>query len=258
MQNFVKIFVVPLLKNRKWTRVCEIGASFGGSTDLLAAIPNVSLTVVDPCLDCSLDQKYISNRQITLKRGISLEVLPTLDEPYDCIIIDGDHNWYTVYHELKVISERNLLKRGGIIFFHDIGWPWGRRDMYYQPELIPPEYRQKMDKKGIVPGKSELSDSGGLLLGVPRATHEGGSRNGVLTAIEDFLREHSAEYDFLQIPDEFGLGIMHRHKSFIDDLPFLAVEGKVLAYNTCTWPKRFTRNHFPSAFSTVRSMLKRA
>jgi hypothetical protein len=258
MQNFVKLFVVPLLKNQREARVCEIGASFGESTDLLATIPNISLTVIDPCLDCSLHEKYVANKQVTVKKGTSLEMLPTLDEPYDCIIIDGDHNWYTVYHELKAISARNLLKRGGTIFFHDTEWPWGRRDMYYQPELIPVEYRQKLDNKGVVWGQSGLADAGGIFSGFQKADHEGGSRNGVLTAIEDFLREQGADYDFLQVHGLFGLGIMHRQKGFIDDFPFLALESKAMAYNTFIWPKRFAKTHFHSTLSTARSMLKRA
>jgi hypothetical protein len=30
-----------------------------------------------------------------------------------------------------------------MIFFHDVGRPYGRRDMYYQPETVPPEFRQE-------------------------------------------------------------------------------------------------------------------
>jgi hypothetical protein len=243
MQNYMKAFIVPFLKKRRSPRVCEIGASFGGSTDLLASIPNVSLTVIDPCLDCSLEEKYALNKHITVKRGISLEVLPVLDETYDCIIIDGDHNWYTVYHELKVISDRNLLNPGGIIFFHDTGWPWGRRDMYYQPELIPHEYRQDIEKKGLVWGQSSLVDSGGSFLGVSKATHEGGSRNGVLAAIEDFVREQKGEYDFLDVRVGQGLGIMYHHKSFAHDTPFLVVTAKALTLNALRWPIRLTKTY---------------
>ena len=56
---------------------------------------------------------------------------PKIKTTFDCIIIDGDHNWYTVFNELTIIEKRNLLKEGGTIFFHDIAWPYGRRDMYY-------------------------------------------------------------------------------------------------------------------------------
>jgi predicted O-methyltransferase YrrM len=257
MQHFAKSFVAPLLSKRRWTRVCEIGASLGGSTELLAAIPSIALTVIDPCLDCDLNEKFASNPHVTVKKGISLEVLPDLRDAFDCILIDGDHNWYTVYYELKVISECNLLKQGGIVFFHDVEWPYGRRDMYYQPEMIPPEHRHDCAKKGILRGQSELSDRSEVNSVVWNATHEGGAHNGVLTAIEDFLHEHKGEYGFFQVREEFGLGIMYPRRSFIDDLRFLTVQCKVVACNVFTSAKRFTQAYFPSAFSLAKSLLSR-
>lgn len=94
-------------------------------------LPTIAVTVIDSCLDCDLNERFASNSHVTVKKGISLEVLPELHDTFDCILIDGDHNWYTVYHELKMIYDRELLKRGGIVFLHDVEWPWGRRDMYY-------------------------------------------------------------------------------------------------------------------------------
>jgi hypothetical protein len=257
MQDFVKSFVVPLLARRKWTSVCEIGASLGGSTELLAVLPSVSLTIVDPCLDCDLSEKFAGNPRVTVKKGISLEVLPELSDAFDCILIDGDHNWYTVYHELRVISDRDLLKLGGFVFFHDVDWPYGRRDMYYQPETIPQEYRHGCARKGMVAGQSELSDRSKFNSGLWNATHEGGARNGVLTAIEDFLGEHKDEYKFFRVREQFGLGIMYRRKDSADDFRFLTVECKGLAHGVFAWPKRFTKAHFPSVFYLAKSLLGR-
>lgn len=221
--------------------MCEIGASRGHSTELLAMLPTIAVTVIDPCLDCDLNERFASNSHVTVKKGISLEVLPKLHDPFDCILIDGDHNWYTVYHELKMIYDRELLKRGGIVFLHDVEWPWGRRDMYFQPEMIPSEHLHSWEQKGIVQGQSELSDRGGFWPEYRKATSEGGARNGVLTAIEDFLREHKDEYDFFRVGGEFGLGIMYRRENSTEDLKFLTVKRKGLAYNVFTWPKRFTK-----------------
>ena len=258
MENFAKSFVVPLLAKRRWTRVCEIGARLGGITELLAMFPSIALTVIDPCLDCDLKEKFAGNPHVTVKKGISLKVLPELHNAFDCILIDGDHNWYTVYHELKVISDRDLLKRGGIVFLHDVEWPWGRRDMYYQPEMIPSEYRHSWEQKGVVRGRRELTDRGGFCPAYCKATCEGGARNGVLTAIEDFLREHKDEYKFFRVRGDFGLGIMYHRKNFREDLKFLTVECQGVAYNVFTWPKRFTKVHFPSAFSLAKSLFGRA
>jgi len=257
MQDFVKSFVIPVLAKRKWSRVCEIGASLGGATQLLAEFPSIALLVIDPCLDCDLSEKF-ADTHVTVKKGISLKVLPALRDVFDCILIDGDHNWYTVYHELTVISDRDLLKRGGIIFFHDIEWPYGRRDMYYQPEIIPQEHRHNCAQKGIVWGQSELSERGGFNSGFWNATHEGGTHNGVLTAIEDFLREHKGEYEFFRVRADSGLGIMYRRNNFTDDLKFWTVKCKGITYNVSTWPRRFTKDHFPSVVSLAKSLFMRA
>lgn len=252
MDTFVKKFIVPLLRDWKATRVCEIGASFGKSTVLLAALPSVSVTVIDPCLDCDLEKKFADTPQVTVRRDISLAVLPHLKDQFDSILIDGDHNWYTVYHELKVIADRDLLRPGGFIFLHDVDWPWGRRDMYYQPEMIPAEFRQPLDMRGVVQGKSELSARGGFSRGVAKAPHEGGARNGVLTAIEDFMREHPDEYGFCQLFGDDGLGILYRRRNAAEDSRFLGVEHDGAAWNRRTLPKRVAETLYHRAGRQVR------
>jgi hypothetical protein len=83
-------------------------------------------------------------------KGLSLDELVRQTTPFDCILIDGDHNWYTVYHELKMIEQKHLLSPGGAILLHDVIWPYARRDMYYQPEKIPAEFRHPHAKRGIL------------------------------------------------------------------------------------------------------------
>ncbi len=39
MQRFVKTFIVPLLGGKRWRSVCEIGASLGDGTGIMASIP---------------------------------------------------------------------------------------------------------------------------------------------------------------------------------------------------------------------------
>jgi len=259
MREFVESFVVPLLTGRKSACVCEIGASSGASTSLLASLPNVTVTVVDPCLDCDLKKKYAGSPQVTVKRGISLEVLPSLQDSFDCILVDGDHNWYTVYHELKLISERHLLQPGGLIFFHDVEWPYGRRDMYYQPEMIPRTHRHSYDQKGIVRGQSELSDRSGFNSALCNAAHEGGAHNGVLTAIEDFLHDRrvNRDYRLYCVREGYGLGVMQRSGKLKDDLIFLSLQCKGTSYHIAHWSKRFIKLHFPRAFSMAKSLLGR-
>jgi hypothetical protein len=226
MQRFVKTFIVPLMKSRKWNKACEVGSCRGEGADLLCVVPDVQITVIDPCLDCDLEEKFAANSHFHMKKGLSVEVLPKLSESFDCILIDGDHNWYTVYNELRVIFEKNLLRRGGVIFFHDVEWPWGRRDMYYQPETIPSEYLHKWEQRGIVRGQSELSSECDTFASYRKAPYEGGVRNGVLTAIEDFFREHRNELRFFHVSVGKGLGMMQYRGGFRDDLSFMALASK--------------------------------
>jgi len=154
-----------------------------------------------------------------------------------------------------MISDLELLKPGGMVFLHDVEWPWGRRDMYYQPDMIPPAHRHAWEQKGVVRGRRELVENGGYLPAFRKATREGGARNGVLTAIEDFLREHRGEYDFFRVRGKFGLGILYRRESSTRDFKFLSLECKAVAYNAVTWPKRLIKVRFPSAISLAKSLL---
>jgi hypothetical protein len=258
MQEFVVSFALPLLRKRKGASVCEIGSRFGGSANLLATLQDGAVTIIDPCLDCDLSEEFKGNPRVTVKKDISLSVLPHMNDPFDLILIDGDHNWYTVYNELKLISERKLLKPRGMIFLHDVEWPWGRRDLYYQPETIPAEYRHEWQQKGIARGKKELLDAGGLFPSYCKATREGGPRNGVLTAIDDFLEEHKGRYAFFRVTDGVGLGIIYRKVSFKDDFEFLPLQVKGIFHNVINWPKVFVRNRFPGLFSSAKSFLRKA
>jgi len=210
MRYFARTVVLPFIKDSHYKNICEIGALAGGHTDQLISDKNVSLTVIDPGTFHDLSEKFKDHAQIRMCKGLSLDELVRQTTPFDCILIDGDHNWYTVYHELKMIEQKHLLSPGGAILLHDVIWPYARRDMYYQPEQIPAEFRHPHAKRGILYGKSELSDHGGFNVDFDNANHEGGPRNGVLTAIEDFLKEHGSDYYFFMIEKEYGLGFLIR------------------------------------------------
>jgi hypothetical protein len=89
---------------------------------------------------------------------------------------------------------------------HDVCWPHARRDSYYAPETIPEEDRQPTASGGhVFPGVAELNE-GGLPFRWP-ALREGGPRNGVLTALEDFLVGRD-DLRFALVPSFFGLGVI--------------------------------------------------
>lgn len=202
----------------------------GEATELLCGLKDLKITTIDPCLDADLVTKFANSTQIEVKKGLSLEVLPHLNEEFDCILIDGDHNWYTVYNELTVISRKRLLRKGGVIFLHDVSFPWGRRDLYYQPETIPERYRHEIGYQAIVEGSRELSGDVGPFAGCAKAMFEGGERNGVLTAIQDFLKENGGEYRFFRAKVGSGLGIILYRGGLRDNLSYLILACKGLIY----------------------------
>lgn len=216
MSEFTDI-IVPALAAAKARRIVEIGAEFGGMSQILADYAQDrggELTSIDPSPKPEFLGWAASHPAVRHVAEPSLEALPAQGD-VDAWIIDGDHNWYTVYHELQAIDA--CCRRDGkpmLAFLHDVAWPSGRRDMYYAPDRIPAEYRHPHSfAAGTFPGLSPLVAGRGFR-GAGHfawATHEGGPRNGVLTAIEDFTAEALAdgrEFFFAEVPAVFGLGVL--------------------------------------------------
>ncbi|GLR93370.1 MULTISPECIES: class I SAM-dependent methyltransferase [Bradyrhizobium] len=197
--------------------VVEIGSEYGGMSSFLAEHCRVRggrLTTIDP----SPKREFLAwlklGPDIRHLAKTSLKAFADIDEA-DAWVVDGDHNWYTVYNELGHIDA--ISRRAGkplLVFVHDIGWPCGRRDFYYAPERIPPEYRHAYSfDAGAIPGQAALVEGRGFR-GMGQfafAEISGGARNGVMTAIDDFLADAlrgGRELGFAEIPAVFGLGVI--------------------------------------------------
>jgi hypothetical protein len=92
-----------------------------------------------------------------------------------------------------------------LLLFHDVCWPHARRDDYFAPEALPEESRQPLvgEGAGISPDNPGVDPRG---LPFPRsAVREGGPRNGVLTAIEDFVATRPG-LRLAVVPAFFGFG----------------------------------------------------
>jgi hypothetical protein len=135
-----------------------------------------------------------------------------LIDGFDVVLIDGDHNWYTVFNELRLIEERckELSRPFPFVMLHDIGWPYGRRDLYYDPGTIPKEHRQLYERKGMHPKSTGLLAQAGLNRQLHNALSEGEPRSGVLTAVEDFMVETELQFELLKIPGLNGFGLLFR------------------------------------------------
>ncbi len=188
--------------------VLEVGAYAGDLTRVLvdwAQRNGASVQAVDPAPQPGLVELAERHSELELIRRTSLEALPELAA--DAIVIDGDHNYYTVSQELRLIAERSGDGPLPLLFFHDVCWPHGRRDDYFEIDLVPPAYRQLPlvgDGRGIAPEDPGTRDDG---LPYPRsAAHEGGERNGVLTAVRDFVNAHDG-VRLAVVPAFFGFGV---------------------------------------------------
>jgi len=105
----------------------------------------------------------------------------------------------------------------GVMLLHDVGFPWGRRDCYYAPERIPEPARHPHSfALGVTLGSKELIVGGFRSEGAYAcALREGGEKNGVLTAIQDFTKDHP-EYRYRSVDAVFGLGALTHSGSAAD------------------------------------------
>ena len=206
----VQEVLIPCLRASGVRSVAEVGAYAGDLTGLLldwAQGAGGHVVAIDPTPEPQLVELSERRSELELVCETSHDALRHLALP-DAVIIDGDHNYYTVSEELRLIDERAPGADIPLLMFHDVGWPHARRDTYFAPERIPDEHRQPMVQRGgVFPGDPGIVDGG--LTFYWAAEREGGPGNGVLTAIEDFL-ERRNDLRLATLPMFFGFGIVWR------------------------------------------------
>lgn len=207
MVNLAEV-LIPCLDAAGARSVVEVGAYAGDLTRALvewAETADGHVWAIDPSPHERLVRLAESQSRLELVREPSLEALGHVPMP-DALVIDGDHNYYTVSEELRIVFERTSADRLPLLLFHDVCWPHARRDDYFAPDQIPAEWRHP------------IVDGGGLFPGVPgtrpgglpyrsAAAREGGARNGVLTAVEDFTAAHEG-LRLAVVSAFFGLGVV--------------------------------------------------
>ena len=156
VHRFWTSVVEPLLSALRPETIVEVGATAGATagthTQLLvrwAEEHGAVLHVINPSQP-AFDVEQMKRDHpdaFVMHRAPSLNALPAITNP-GAVLIDGDHNWYTVFHELQVLDQN--CEQWPVTLHHDVGWPYGRRDMYYAPSTIPVEYRQPFRRSGIV------------------------------------------------------------------------------------------------------------
>ncbi len=211
MHPFWPDVIEPLLDLAEATVIAEVGVEQGRTTGLLlerAARRGGTIHAIDPAPRFDTGRAEVEHgARFQMHRARSHEVLGRI-AGLDAVLLDGDHNWFTVHRELELIAGRADADGAPLplVIAHDVGWPYGRRDMYYDPESIPLEHRHDCARAAVLPGRSALGEPG-INGGLWNATAEGGARNGVLTAVEDFLATRSG-CEFAFVPGWHGLGVL--------------------------------------------------
>jgi cephalosporin hydroxylase/predicted O-methyltransferase YrrM len=228
MFPFWQDVVAPILEAAAARRIVEVGALRGENTELMLdrLDPAAELHVVDPLpeFDPALHEAKFPGRYV-FHRDLSVNVLGALP-PMDAALLDGDHNWYTVLTELRLLAEvaRSSDAPFPVCILHDVAWPYGRRDLYYDPSNIPEEHRQPWQRRGMRLGQERLvAGAGGMNAALANAEVEGGPRNGVMTGVDDFITEHDQPLRLVFLPIYFGLAILVEERRLTDQPELAAV-----------------------------------
>lgn len=214
MSYFHRDLIRPEILRRRKPTVVEIGVLDGRHTRLLldACWRRAGRLIgIDPFPVGHISKVLKFHPCGRIVTATSLDALPLLvstGTTADIVLVDGDHNYHTVERELLLIDK--ILAADGVIFLHDVAWPYGRRDLYYEPDRIPFQARQPYAKRGIVQGQKELAVEGGTNPELNNAVNEGGPRNGVLTAVEDLVSRDPRAWTLELYPENFGLGVLRR------------------------------------------------
>ncbi|WP_239394790.1 class I SAM-dependent methyltransferase [Frankia sp. CiP3] len=204
---------LPLVEAVRARSVVEIGSESGVTSSLLVDMlrrhGGGRLLIVDP------DPRGLPDSgeavEVVTVRGYSPQALDGLPLA-DAYLIDGDHNFPTVSAELRTVDEAVRAHGGShfpLVILHDVGWPAGRRDQYYVPSRIPRRDRQPYSwDHGVRLDNAEAVRGGFRGEGAfAWALTEGGPRNGVRTAVEDFIADRP-ELRFHLVSPIFGLGVV--------------------------------------------------
>lgn len=210
MANYAPL-IDPLLDALAPTHVCEIGIDLGDNTRMLLARLGASggrLTVVDPI--AALPSDLTARPNVSHARALSVDFLDAPND-VDVYFVDGDHNYETVSRELALIERHRDPARPLCLFMHDTSWPCARRDQYYDPSVLAAPHPHVDGTFGITPYAPGAAEGTGF--GLERqfdwAREEGGSRNGVLTALEEFLAGSAGSaWRGVSIPSLYGLTVL--------------------------------------------------
>lgn len=214
MVNFFPLAERLMNRLENISKIVEIGAENGYNTSALldyAVRRHILLDTVDPSLPENAKQ-LLQSPQFKFHQTVSGEYLAGNDR-YHVIFMDGDHNYETVLTDLETIDRKRKQNCIKVIFLHDVCWPWAYRDIYYGPERIKAPHSYDYNIR-VSPYEEERSEQGLSSGNYATALTEGGENNGVLCAVENFLKITGPRWRFKSFPVLYGIGILYCVKNF--------------------------------------------
>jgi Methyltransferase domain len=199
-------------------RVIEIGGESGQGAACYIEAGAGEVVCVDPRPDRSLVEMAAREPRLRLAVDRSPDCIESLP-PAAAWVLDGDHNYATVRAELEAILDRGADPQP-LLILHDVLWPCGRRDLYYEPAaLAESDVHPHRWDAGPSIGHEELRKDGLVGRGsFAAATEAGGERNGVRTALEDVLAARPG-LECALIPVLFGLAVVYdRNASWAEEV----------------------------------------
>lgn len=168
-------FIHAYMMRKKNPKILEIGISTGITMfSLLQRLSRTKesfeYTGIDIHIENSIVEtlKYMmfeKNQNVRIINNNSLSFLDECNEIFDVVLIDGDHNYYTVFNELKKIDK--ISHDETIVICDDYEGRWSNRDLFY----------------------SERSDYADNKLATPKIDQE---KQGVKSAVDDFVEINSS------------------------------------------------------------------
>jgi hypothetical protein len=198
-------FFATIFGCREIATVVEVGVESGQVSSVYADL-GATVHCVEPAPGEDLRAFLAEDPRLNLVQGLSPAVLPDLPVA-DLYVLDGDHNYAVVRAELAWIMAN---APDAVVVLHDVLWPCGRRDFYYQPSPLSPEDTHPATADGPTAWHDDVTPAGFVGDGAYTvATQAGGPRNGVLTAVEDALDE-AGDWRLQIVPAVFGFGVLTR------------------------------------------------
>jgi FtsZ-binding cell division protein ZapB len=203
--------IAPLIEALEPRRIVETGAGTGRLTRRVLDTPGAHGAVLhaldpSPALDPRLIEAAGERLQLHEERAIS--AIGHLG-PVDLALLDGDPNWYSVHSELTIAARaaERASRPAPLAVVHNIHWPFGRRDGYYDPAVIPSGQRRQYTDLGLVPGQRDPRMDG-LRLAPYCAVRDFEPRSGVLSAVEDVIAESDLDWTLIEVPGFHGAAVL--------------------------------------------------